>query len=332
MKKYLIIITTLLLTQTALAEINIYSHRQAYLLKPILTKFTQTTGIKTNVIYSPKQSLIQRMIAEGKNSPADIILTSDISDMKLYTQNKLTQPHNSKIIKNNIPTNLRNDKQGWFAISKRARILAVSKRLPKSLTLNIEDLAQAKWKGKICSRPGSHPYNRALLASIIAAHGEKFAETWGKKLVANLARKPQGNDRSQAKAVKEGLCDIAIMNSYYYGKMMASEKPEQKKWAEAIRILFTNQTNRGNHINVSTAALSHSSKNKAEAVQFLEFLTSEVAQKIYAEVNYEHPANPNVPASELVASWGEFKEDSLPIEKIAELSPKAQEIINKIKW
>jgi len=194
-------------------------------------------------------------------------------------------------------------------------------------------LADVKFKGKICTRPGSHAYNRSLLASIIAANGELRAEQWAKGLVNNLARNPEGNDRAQAKAIFEGVCDIAIMNTYYYGKMKFNVKnSEQKDWADAINIIFTNQDNRGNHINVAGGGLVKYSKNKDNAIVLLEFLTKSKAQALYSSMNYEYPVNPNVSLSEELKSWGEFKEDKLPIEKLAELAPVAQKIIDRVGW
>jgi iron(III) transport system substrate-binding protein len=205
--------------------------------------------------------------------------------------------------------------------------------VPIGAITKIEDLAEPKWKGKICTRSGSHAYNRSLLASIIATHGEEGAEEWAKGLVKNLARKPEGNDRAQAKAIYEGVCDVALMNTYYFGKMKFNEKnPEQKDWAKAINLIFTNQTDRGNHINVTGGGIVKYSKNKENAIDLLEFLTNPKAQMLYSSMNYEYPVNLKVPLSDELKLWGEFKEDELPIEKLAELAPIAQKIINRVGW
>ena len=229
---------------------------------------------------------------------------------------------------------MRDSKNRWFALSKRARILAVSKeRVPLNLINNIEDLANENWKGKICTRIGSHDYNRSLLASIIAANGEEAAEIWAKALVQNLARKPEGNDRAQAKAIYEGVCDIAVMNTYYFGKMKFNEKnPEQKDWANSIELVFTNQEDRGNHINVAGGGVIKYSKNKDNAIALLEFLTQPKAQVLYSSINYEYPVNPDMQLTDELKSWGEFKEDKLPVEKLAELAPIAQKIIDRVGW
>ena len=211
--------------------------------------------------------------------------------------------------------------------------MASKERVATGAIKRIEDLTNPKWRGKICTRPGSHAYNRSLLASIVAAHGETEAEEWAKGLVANLAREPEGNDRAQAKAIFEGVCDIAIMNTYYYGKMKFNEKnPEQKDWANAITLIFTNQNDRGNHINVAGGGVVKHSKNKDNAIALLEFLTTPKAQAFYSSINYEYPVNPIMSLSDELASWGEFKEDELPIEKLAELAPIAQKIIDRVGW
>ncbi|NDD08541.1 MAG: extracellular solute-binding protein [Rhodobacteraceae bacterium] len=238
-------------------------------------------------------------------------------------------------LEKNIPAHLRSPENTWFALSKRSRILATSKdRVGAAEITRIEDLADPKWKGRICTRPGSHVYNRALMASIIAHHGSEAAEEWAKGLVANLARKPQGNDRAQVKAIYEGVCDVALINSYYYGNMKFSEDAEQRAWADAMNIVFPNQgeNDRGAHINVSGGGVAIHSKNKEAAIKLLEFLSEATSQKLYGEVNYEYPVNPAVIVDGELASWGTFKEDQLPIQKIADLSREAQMMIDRVGW
>jgi iron(III) transport system substrate-binding protein len=241
----------------------------------------------------------------------------------------------STTLEKNIPAHLRSPENTWFALSKRSRILATSKdRVGAAEITRIEDLADPKWKGRICTRPGSHVYNRALMASIIAHHGSEAAEEWAKGLVANLARKPQGNDRAQVKAIYEGVCDVALINSYYYGNMKFSEDAEQRAWADAMNIVFPNQgeNDRGAHINVSGGGVAIHSKNKEAAIKLLEFLSEATSQKLYGEVNYEYPVNPAVIVDGELASWGTFKEDQLPIQKIADLSREAQMMIDRVGW
>jgi len=317
----------------SIEEVNVYSYRQPILINPFFEEFTKSTGIKVNVLHA-KKGLLERLLSEGANTPADLVLTVDISRLKQFVEKDILIPIESKILQKNIPSHLRDSKNRWFALSKRARIVAVSKeRVMPGTIINIEDLADVKLKGKICTRPGSHAYNRSLLASIVAANGESSAEQWAKGLVNNLARKPEGNDRAQAKAIFEGVCDVAIMNTYYYGKMKFNEKnPEQKGWADAINIIFTNQNDRGNHINVAGGGLVKYSKNKENAIALLEFLTKSEAQALYSSMNYEYPVNPIVPLSEELKLWGTFKEDKLPVEKLAELAPVAQKIIDRVGW
>ena len=330
----LLLITIIGFTNISIAkEVNVYSYRQPILIDPFFEEFTKTTGIKVNVLHA-KKGLLERVVSEGANTPADLVLTVDIARLSQFVQKDLLMEVNSAILNKNIPPHLRDSNNKWFALSKRARILAVSKdRVSNNSIKNIEDLADPRWRGKICTRPGSHDYNRSLLASIIAANGEEKAEEWASNLVLNLARKPEGNDRAQAKAVHEGVCDIAVMNTYYFGKMKFNEKnPEQKEWAKSINLIFTNQDNRGNHINVAGGGVVKYSKNKDNAIALLEFLTQPEAQILYSKMNYEYPVNPNVEPSEELSSWGVFIEDQLPVERLAELAPTAQKIIDRVGW
>ena len=330
----LLLITIIGFTNISIAkEVNVYSYRQPILIDPFFEEFTKTTGIKVNVLHA-KKGLLERVISEGANTPADLVLTVDIARLSQFVQKDLLMEVNSVILNKNIPSHLRDSNNKWFTLSKRARILAVSKdRVSDNSIKNIEDLADPRWRGKICTRPGSHDYNRSLLASIIAANGEEKAEEWASNLVLNLARKPEGNDRAQAKAVHEGVCDIAVMNTYYFGKMKFNEKnPEQKEWAKSINLIFTNQDNRGNHINVAGGGVVKYSKNKDNAIALLEFLTQPEAQILYSKMNYEYPVNPNVEPSEELSSWGVFIEDQLPVERLAELAPTAQKIIDRVGW
>jgi len=340
MKKYLSVILValsidMLVSNVAFAneEVNVYSYRQPILINPFFEEFTNSTGIKVNVLHA-KKGLLERLLAEGSDTPADLVLTVDILRLSQFVEEGVLIAINSSVLTKNIPSHLRDSENRWFALSKRARIIAVSKdRIPDGAIRNIEDLANPKWKGKICTRPGSHDYNRSLLASIIAAHGEKVAEDWAKGLVANLARKPEGNDRAQAKAIYEGVCDIALMNTYYFGKMKFNEKnSEQKDWAQSINLVFSNQQDRGNHINIAGGGVVKYSQRKANAIALLEFLTEPKAQELYSSMNYEYPVNPIMSLSAELKSWGEFKEDKLPIEKLAEFSAVAQKIIDRVGW
>ena len=314
------------------AELNIYSHRQPFLIKPFLKAYTEKTGTKINVVYASK-GLAQRLQAEGARSPADVVLTVDIARLSVYADKDLLAEVNSGVLTKNIPAHLRDPGNKWFAFSKRARVIVVSKSAKDAQAIkSYAELADAKWRGRICSRPGSHVYNRALVASVIHAKGADGAETWAKGVIGNLARRPQGNDRAQVKAIYEGVCDIAIINNYYFGKLKFSDKPDQRKWAEAVQLIFPDQDGRGAHINISGGGVAKHSKHKDEAIRFLEFLTTKTAQDLFGSINFEYPVNPAVPLSKELESWGRFKEDKMPISKIAELAPEAQKVIDRAGW
>ena len=314
-------------------SLGIYTHRQPFLLEPILEAYTKKTGVEFQTVYAPK-GLAARLKAEGERTDADLVLTVDISRIKELADTGLLAPLASDILNKHVPSYLRDANDRWTALSLRARIIAVSKeRVGKQAITTIEDLASPKWQGRVCSRKGSHVYNRAVLASLIAHNGEEAAKNWTLGIVDNLARRPQGNDRAQAKAIYSGQCDVALMNTYYYGKMkFAKDKPEQQKWADSIEIAFFNQDGRGQHVNISAAGITQGSKRKELARAFLEWVTSEEAQQIYTKVNFEYPVNPNAQLSEEVASWGTFKMDMLPMNVIADNSPQAQRIINETGW
>lgn len=312
-------------------EVNIYSHRQRVLLDPFLESFEAKTGIKANVVYA-SSGLAQRLAAEGAASPADVVLTVDIARLSEYDALDLFQPIQSDILDAAIPDEMKSADNSWFGLSKRTRIMVTSKdRVAAGEITRIEDLADPRWQGRICTRKGSHVYNRALLASLIAHHGAQEAEKWAKSLVANLARRPQGNDRAQAKAIYAGECDVAIMNHYYFAKMENNEKePEQKEWAAALRVVVPNQDDRGAHVNISGGGVARYAPHKDNAIKLLEYLVSEEAQALYAEVNYEYPITslemPNI------SNIGSFKTDNLPITKLAEHAMEAQKIIDRVGW
>ncbi|MFT5705169.1 MAG: iron(III) transport system substrate-binding protein [Shewanella sp.] len=313
----------------AAEKLVVYSYRQAFLIDPILNDFTKETGIDVDVVFS-KKGIAERMMREGRLSPADIVLTSDFYRLMELVDKNLVVPVSSDLLKTNIPAQYRSPDDNWYALTMRVRNIYSSKERLGKLNISYEDLADPKYKGKICTRSGKHPYNISLIASMIAHHGEAETKTWLTGLKVNLARKPQGNDRGQVKAVKEGLCDIAIGNSYYLGKML--QDPKQVPWAEAVEINFPNQDNVGSHINVSGMALAKYSRNKDNALKLMEYLSGNKAQKVYAEVNMEYPVNADVAPSAFVASWGEFKADSLPIHKLAEFHHAAVKMIDEVKF
>lgn len=319
------------LSSAARAEesVNIYSYREPKLIDPLLGAFTAKTGIKTNIVYAGT-GLVERMVAEGRNSPADILLTNEFGLLIQAVNANITAPVSSPTIEKRIPAELRDPQGHWIALTRRARVVYASKERVQQDEITYEELADPKWRGKICSRSGQHTYNVSLIAAMIANLGEEKAEAWLKGVRDNLARKPAGGDREQVRDVKAGLCDLAIGNTYY---MVAMQKtPDQKVWADAVKILFPNAADRGTHVNISGMSLIANAPNKANAMKLMDFLVSDEAQKIYADANGEYPAVGSVEASEFVNSWGPLKPDPLPLAKIAELRKKASELVDKVHF
>ena len=317
---------------SAAEEVNVYSYRQPFLVEPLFKGFTDKTGIKVNVIFA-KKGLVERMAQEGDKSPADVLLTVDIGRLTNAVQKGVSQPVTSDVLSKNIPAQYRDPAGNWFGLTRRARVAYASKDRVKQDAITYEELADPKWKGKICIRSGQHVYNVALIASIIKHHGKEKAKAWLEGFKANLARKPSGNDRAQVKGVFAGECDVAIGNTYYMAKMQLNEKnPEQKDWAKSVKMLFPNTGDRGVHVNLSGIVLAKHSPNKANGIKLMEYLSSEDAQKIYAEVNHEYPVNDNVKWSELVKSWGTFKADPTSLEDIAKLRKEASELVDEVAF
>lgn len=312
-------------------EVNIYSYRQPYLIEPMLKAFEQDTGVKVNVIFADK-GLVERVKREGELSPADVLLTVDISRVMEVVNAGLAQPIESDVLKANIPAQYRDSKNEWFALTTRARAIYTSKervgKLPEDFTYY--DLAKPEYKGKVCVRSGKNSYNVSLFASMIAHDGEAKVKQFLQDLKANLAQKPQGGDRDQVKAIKEGICDYALGNSYYFGKMLDDEK--QREWAQAVYINFPNQKAQGTHVNISGVALAKYAPNKENAVKLVEYLSGDHAQQMYAELNHEYPVKPGVASSKLVQSWGSFTADELPLEKVAENYDKALKLVDEVKF
>ena len=311
-------------------EVNIYSYRQPYLIDPLLAEFTKETGIETNVIFAEK-GLIERIQAEGRNSPADVLLTVDIGNLSQAAAAGIAQPVQSEVIEGEIPTAYRGTNNEWIGLTRRARVIYASKDRVTQDAITYEELADPKWRGKICIRSGQHVYNVALIASMITHHGEAWTEEWLRKVKANLARRPAGNDRLQVKGVYAGECDIAVGNTYYMGAMLTDEKnPEQKAWANSVNILFPNTEDRGTHVNISGAILAKNAPHKENAVRLIEFLASDKGQEMYAQVNNEYPVKDGVPWSAMVQSWGTFKPDPISLNDIAALRKKASELVDKV--
>lgn len=321
---------TLPLAAQADGVVNIYSYRQPALIKPLLDAFTADTGIKTKVLFA-KKGLEERIAAEGANSPADVLLTVDIGRLDAAKSSGVTQAVSSSTIEDNIPSQFRDPDGHWFGITSRARVIYASRDRVAQDAISYEELADPKWKGKICTRSGQHVYTIGLVASMIAHHGAEKAEAWLEGFKQNLARKPTGNDRAQVKAVFAGECDISLGNTYYMGRMQTNEKdPEQKEWAASVRILFPNGGDRGTHVNLSGMVMAKNAPNRDNAVKLMEFLSTDRAQQVYAEVVYEYPLKQGVAVSERVKSWGELKPDSLSLSEVAKARKQASELVDKV--
>ena len=314
----------------AQGEVNVYSYRQPQLINPLLEAFTKKTGIKANVVYAAA-GLNERLAAEGKNSPADLLFTVDAGRLSEAKDAGLTQPVTSPALVAAIPSTYRDPTHHWFGLTMRGRVVYASKERVQQDAITYEELADPKWKGKVCIRSGQHVYNTSLFATMIAHKGEAFTETWLKGLKANLAQKPAGGDREQARDIHSGKCDLALGNTYYMALMQTAEKnPEQKEWAAAIKVLFPNANDRGTHVNISGMALAKYAPNKGNAIKLMEYLASDEAQKLYAEANNEYPVSPLVPASAIVQGWGKLKADALPLENIAKYRKQASELVDKV--
>jgi iron(III) transport system substrate-binding protein len=313
-------------------EVNIYSYRQQVLIEPLLVDFTKRTGIKTNVIFANK-GLIERMKAEGANSPADVLLATDIGNLVGAIEADVAQPVGSQVLQAVIPAQYRDSEGRWFGLTRRARVVYASRVRVAQDAITYEELADPKWKGRVCVRSGQHVYNIALFASLIAHHGEDKARRIIDGLRANLVHKPSGNDRSQVKSVFSGECDIAIGNTYYMGLMQTNEKkPEEQAWAQSVKILFPNSKARGTHVNLSGMVMAKHAPHKENALKFMEYLASAEAQKIYADINHEYPVRDGVAWSERVRAWGEFKPDPLGLEEVAKLRRRASEIVDEVRF
>lgn len=313
--------------------VNIYTDRHYDADEALYKVFTEKTGIKVNVVKGKSDELIERLKREDKDTEADLLITADVGKLHRAKEMGLLQSTKSDELTKNIPEKYRDEENQWFGLTKRARVIVYAKDKvdPKTLS-TYEDLTTEKWKGKVLVRSSTNIYNQSLLASFIEINGEEKAKEWAKGLVANMARQPEGNDRDQAKAVVAGIGDVAIMNTYYVGKLLDSSDAEEVKVGKSIGVFFPNQDTTGTHVNISGAGVTKHAKNQENAVKFMEFLSGAEAQKQYAEANSEYPVNPEVEPSELLKSWGTFKEQDIKLSKLGENNKKAVEILNEVNW
>jgi iron(III) transport system substrate-binding protein len=313
-------------------EVNIYSYRQEVLIRPLLDAFTKDTGIKVNIVYV-KDAGIERLKAEGKASPADAVLTVDVANLVQLDEAGLLQPVKSDKLEASVPAQYRDPAGKWFGLSLRARVVVYNPAKVKTNELSTyEALADSNWAKRICIRSSGHTYNLALVSSLIAANGAAKTQEWADGFAKNLARNPTGGDRDQIAAVAAGVCDLAIVNTYYLAGMLAGKDEKAKATAQAVKPFFPNQGGRGTHVNISGAAVTASAKNKDNAVKLIEFLSSDAAQKIYADKVQEYPVKPGIEPSEILLGFGSFKADALPLAKLGELRAEALKIVDRAGW
>jgi iron(III) transport system substrate-binding protein len=316
-------------TVPALAQsVNVYTTREPALLNPVLEAFAKDTGIKVSSVYL-KDGLEERIKAEGTNSPADVMIMVDAARLISAAAAGITQPIVSAIVTKDVPAGLRDADNNWVALTQRARVVYASKDRVRQDAITYEELADPRWKGRICIRSGQNDYNNALFGAVIAHKGEVRAEAWLNGLKANLARKPSGGDRDVAKDIQAGLCDIGIANTYYLG-LMTNREPERKTWADAVKLLQTTFVDGGTHVNISGAAVAKNAPNKAEAIKLIEYMLAEKAQGLYANGNYEYPVRADVAASETVKLFGAIKPDPTPLTTISKARKAASNLVDKV--
>jgi iron(III) transport system substrate-binding protein len=309
-------------------EVNVYTYRESKLIQPLFEAFTQDTGVKVNVI-SASSGLEQRIKSEGANSPADVLLTVDIGRLEEAVRSGITQPIRSDLLDKSVPAQLRDPEGHWYGVSLRARVIYASKERVQQTAITYEELADPKWRGKICIRSGQHPYNNALFAAFIAKHGSAEAEAWLTGLKANLAHKPSGGDRETARDVAAGKCDLGIGNSYYWA-LMHDREDGKKAWADATNVILPKFRDGGTHVNVSGVVLAKHAPNKANAIKLIEWLVGDKAQRMYADMNYEYPVRAGIAVNSTIAGFGQLDADPMPLSRIAEYKKAAANLVDKV--
>lgn len=318
---------------SAEGEVNLYSARQENLIKPLLDDFTRDTGISVRLLTGRANELLQRLQLEGRNSPADVLITVDAGNLHQAKEAGVLSAIESDVLIERIPENFRDVDGQWFGLSLRARPIMYHKdKVDPSELSTYEALTDPKWRGRICIRSSSNVYNQSMVAAMIASEGSEAASQWAQGLVANLARPPQGGDRDQIRAAAAGVCDVAIANTYYIGGMLAGDDATQREAAEQLGVFFPNQEDRGTHVNISGAGVTAHAPNRENAIRLIEYLTGEEAQRWYAEANQEYPVRPDVPASDILRSFGDFKADSLNLSLLGEHNAEAVRIMDRAGW
>lgn len=314
-------------------EVNVYSARKEQLIKPLLDEFSRETGIEVNLITSKADALLKRLQTEGANSPADVLVTTDAGRLHRAKEAGVLQPAINDALQSKLPENLQDKDHHWVGLTTRARVIVYAKDRVKPAELSTyEALADDKWRNRICIRSSNNIYNQSLVASMIAHQGAEATESWAQGLVENMARKPAGGDRDQIKAVAAGQCDVAVVNTYYLGKMIHSPDAAQQAAADQVAIFWPNQSDRGAHVNVSGIAVTQAADNKANALKLIDFMLSQNAQQWYAEVNHEYPVVEGVAWSDTLKNWGEFESDALNLSRLGELNTQALRIMDRAGW
>lgn len=334
---FLFMLMLLVVRPVAAAEVNVYSARIEDLIKPLLERFTEETGIEVNLVTGNADALLKRLELEGRNTPADVLITTDVGRLHLAETRGLLQPVQSEILQQHIPAHYRDPDNTWFGLSLRSRIIAYShERVDPDNLSTYEALADEQWNDRICVRSSTNVYNQSLVASLVAHNGKKATQQWANGLVENFARSPQGGDRDQIKAVAAGQCDLALVNTYYLAGMLASNQESEVNAAMAVDVFWPNQPGtdrpRGAHMNISGAGVTKAAQHKEEAIKLLEFMLSDEAQEWYADRNFEFPVKKGIRANAILRQWGEFKADDLNLGKLGEYNAEAVRIMDRAGW
>lgn len=317
----------------ASGEVNLYSSRQENLIRPVLDMFTERTGITVNLVSGSDDAIIERLRIEGRNSPADLLLTADAARLYRARSLDLLQAVESDVLQTAIPAAYRDPGNAWFGLSLRARVLMYAPdRVDPAELSTYEALADEKWRRRLCIRSSGSIYNQSLTAALIAHHGVEHAENWARGLVANFARPPAGGDRDQITALAAGRCDVALVNTYYLGGMLNSDDRAQREAAEQVAIFWPNQDAQGTHVNVSGGGVTRAARNRDNAVRLLEFLVSDEAQRWYAQGNNEYPVKAGVPLSTTLEDWGDFRADELNLNALGEHNADAVRAMDRAGW
>ncbi|MBS4061122.1 MAG: Fe(3+) ABC transporter substrate-binding protein [Bacteroidetes bacterium] len=338
MRYYIFLISLfLLLFQSCSIEkdevINVYSGRHYSSDEELFKRFSDQTGIKVNLIKADSDQLINRLTVEGKNSPADLFITADVSRLSQAANLGLLQAIPNEVFEDKVPSNLRDPNGMWTGLTKRARVIVYDKgRVKDGEIANYEDLTDVRWKNRILARSSQSHYNQSLIASIISALGVDKSRDWVSGMVTNFSQEPKGNDRDQVKAIAAGIGDVALVNTYYLGLLLNSSNPEEREVAQQVGIIFPNQGNRGTHVNVSGVALTASSSNRENALELVKFLLSVESQEYLSSENFEYPVNPEASWPALLTNWGTFKEDSINLNSLNMYLPEAMMIANQAGW